>query len=123
VAAGYSSRESLAPWTETVADLGARLVEARRRVLDLLTSRFSEQAAEFGLVGATLRYDGEPPTREALEERLERDLDRGATGTGPHLDDVAILAADRDLRAFGSQGEQRLTVLALLLAEAELVAD
>jgi DNA replication and repair protein RecF len=122
-AAGYSSRESLAPWTETVADLGARLVEARRRVLDLLAPRFSEQAAEFGLAGATLRYDGEPPTREALEDRLERDLDRGATGIGPHLDDVAILAADRDLRAFGSQGEQRLIVLALLLAEAELVAD
>jgi DNA replication and repair protein RecF len=42
---------------------------------------------------------------------------------GPHLDDVEILAGERDLRAFGSQGEQRLAVLALLLAEAELVRE
>src|SRR5205807_4579610 len=65
----------------------------------------------------------EPPTVAALEDRLDRDLDRGATGLGPHLDDVEITSGPRDLRSFGSQGEQRLTVLALLLAEAELIAD
>jgi DNA replication and repair protein RecF len=70
-----------------------------------------------------LRYDGEPPTLAALEARLDRDLERGSTGLGPHLDDVAILTRERDLRAFGSQGEQRLTVLALLLAEAEIVRE
>jgi DNA replication and repair protein RecF len=122
VGGGYSTREALAPWTERVADLGARLVAARRRVLELLGPRFAERAEELGLAGAMLRYEGESPTLEALEARFERDLDRGSTGIGPHLDDVALLAAERDLRAFGSQGEQRLAVLALLLAEAELVA-
>src|SRR5581483_1044340 len=42
---------------------------------------------------------------------------------GPHLDDILVAAAGRDLRSFGSQGEQRLAVLALLLAEADLIAD
>jgi len=42
-------------------------------------------------------------------------------GLGPHLDDVLIASAERDLRRFGSQGEQRLAVLSLLLAEAELL--
>ena len=60
---------------------------------------------------------------EELESRLDRDLDRGATGAGPHLDDLGVLSAGRDLRAFGSQGEQRLAVLALLLGEAELLED
>ena len=123
VAGGFSSRESLAPWTQRVAELGTQLVEARQRVIELLEPRFAERASELGLARASLRYDGDPPSLGALEERLERDLDRGSTGLGPHLDDVAILAAERDLRSFGSQGEQRLTVLALLLAEAELVAD
>ena len=59
----------------------------------------------------------------ALEERLERDLERGVTGLGPHLDDVTIRAGDRELRSFGSQGEQRLAVLSLLLAEAEVIAE
>src|SRR5256886_7241518 len=70
-----------------------------------------------------MTYEGVSPTIAALEARLERDLDRGATGLGPHLDDVLLTSGTRDLRSFGSQGEQRLTVLALLLAEAELIAE
>jgi DNA replication and repair protein RecF len=56
-----------------------------------------------------------------LEARLSRDLERGTTGAGPHLDDVLVASGDRDLRQYGSQGEQRLAVLSLLLAEAELL--
>jgi DNA replication and repair protein RecF len=54
---------------------------------------------------------------------LRRDLERGTTGAGPHLHDVSVQAGTRDLRSFGSQGEQRVAVLSLLLAEARLVAD
>ena len=59
----------------------------------------------------------------ALDERLPRDLERGTTGLGPHLDEIRILAGDRDLRTYGSQGEQRMAVLSLLLAESEVLAD
>jgi DNA replication and repair protein RecF len=123
IALGLSSRDALAPWTERVANLGTQLVAARREVLDLLAAPFAERAGELGLEAAELRYEGAPPTAAALEERIERDLERGATGIGPHLDDVVIASAGRELRTFGSQGEQRLTVLALLLAEAELLAE
>jgi len=123
VAGGFSSREALRPWTERVVELGARLVEARREAIAAVEPAFAERAGELGLADATLRYDAEPPTAAALEARLDRDLDRGATGIGPHLDDVGILAGDRDLRAFGSQGEHRLAVLSLLLAEGELIAE
>jgi DNA replication and repair protein RecF len=118
---GFSSREAIEPWTERVAQLGAELVRARAEVAGQLEVPFAERAEELGLPGARLDYAAEPPTVEQLDARLDRDLDRGSTGIGPHLDDVAILAGDRELRSFGSQGEQRLTVLALLLAEAELV--
>jgi DNA replication and repair protein RecF len=89
----------------------------------VLAPGFAERAGELGLPAARMTYAGEPPTADALEARLDRDLDRGSTGLGPHLDDVALTSGTRDLRSFGSQGEQRLTVLALLLAEAELIAD
>ena len=118
---GLSTRDALAPWTERVAELGAQLVEARRDTVAALAAGFAERAGELGLPAARSRYDGEAPTVAALEARLERDLDRGATGLGPHLDDVEIASGSRDLRRFGSQGEQRLAVLALLLAEAELL--
>ena len=123
VSAGFSTREALEPWTLQVAELGSALVAARKETLQLLAPAFAERAGELGLADAELRYDGEPPTLAALESRLDRDLDRGVTGVGPHLDDIVIASGTRDLRSFGSQGEQRLAVLALLLAEAELLAE
>jgi DNA replication and repair protein RecF len=110
-------------WTEQVAALGARLVAARQETLAALAAPFAERAGELGLAEAGLRYSGEPPTVAALEARLDRDLDRSVTGLGPHLDDIVVSSGTRELRSFGSQGEQRLAVLALLLAEAELIAD
>jgi DNA replication and repair protein RecF len=123
VAAGFSTRDALAPWTASVAELGRDLVEARTQAVALLAPRFTELAESLALPFAQIVYDGEPPTVEALEARLELDLERGTTGVGPHLDDVRLLSGPRDLRSFGSQGEQRLTVLALLFAEAELIAE
>jgi DNA replication and repair protein RecF len=123
ISLGLSTRDALAPWNERVAELGAELVEVRRRVLGLLSPGFAERAGELGLEAAALEYRGEPVTLEALESRIDRDLERGATGLGPHLDEIAVLAGTRDLRSFGSQGEQRLAVLSLLLAEADLIAE
>ncbi len=123
VAGGFSSRDALVPWTEQVADFGRRLVEARSEVVAWLAPGFADRADELGLPAARMTYSGEPPTVAALDERLERDLERGATGLGPHLDDIVLTSGTRDLRSFGSQGEQRLTVLALLLAEAELIRE
>jgi DNA replication and repair protein RecF len=123
VALGVSSRDALVPWTEQVAALGRELVEARNEVLAWLAPGFAARAEELGLSAARMTYDGEPPSVAALEARLERDLERGSTGLGPHLDDIALTSGSRDLRGFGSQGEQRLTVLAMLLAEAELISE
>jgi DNA replication and repair protein RecF len=122
-AGGFSGRDAIEPWSERVAALGAELVAARLETLALLEPPAAARAAELGLGELSLRYEGEPPTREALAAVLERDLERGATSLGPHLDDVTLIAGDRDLRSFGSQGEQRLALLALLLGEAETIAD
>jgi DNA replication and repair protein RecF len=122
-AGGYSGRDAIEPWTERVAELGAELVRARLETVAELGPLFAVRAEELGLEEASLRYEGEPPTREGLTATLERDLDRGTTSLGPHLDDVVLIADTRDLRSFGSQGEQRLALLALLLAEAETIAD
>ncbi len=116
-------REALSPWTAQLAVLGAALVESREEVLGLLGAPFADAAGALGLAGTRLAYEGDPPTLEALEARLDRDLERGATGLGPHLHDVSISSAGRDLRSFGSQGEQRTAVLALLLAEATLLTE
>jgi DNA replication and repair protein RecF len=106
-----------------VAELGEQLVAARTDLVGLFAPRFGDAAQALGLEAAELRYDGTSVSVMALEAALQRDLDRGTTGIGPHLDDVAVTARGRDLRIFGSQGEQRLAVLALLLAEADVLRD
>jgi DNA replication and repair protein RecF len=122
-AVGFAGRDAIEPWSEQVAALGAELVSARLEVLAQLGPSFAARADELGLERVSLRYEGEPPTPERLAAALERDLERGATSLGPHLDDVVLEADGRDLRSFGSQGEQRLALLALLLAEAETIAE
>ena len=60
---------------------------------------------------------------EELRERRTSDLDRGFSQHGPHRDDLALVRDGRELKAYGSQGEQRLALLALLLAERAELAD
>src|SRR5207247_1707551 len=85
---------------------------ARLAALAALSPGFATVAQELGLGGGSLSYEGGPADEAALEAALKRDLERGTTGLGPHLHDVCIRADERDLRSFGSQGEQRVTVLA-----------
>ena len=54
---------------------------------------------------------------EKLAESLRLDIVRGVTRFGPHRDDLAFFVNGTDLRAFGSQGQQRTGVLSLKLAE------
>jgi DNA replication and repair protein RecF len=120
VEAGVAPRDILVPWTARAAELGSALVDARCTLIDALTWGFRTRLAELGLEGGALSYIGDPPTVAALERRLDADIAAGTTGLGPHRDDVRVSADGHDLRSFGSQGQQRLALLALLLAEATL---
>jgi DNA replication and repair protein RecF len=124
-----ASRDSLPAWDAELARHGIALRDDRAATIDLLAPRFSAIAAALGLgAGAELRY--KPRSRAAdatglaaeLAEHTASDLERGFTGHGPHRDDLGLLRAGRELRAYGSQGEQRLALLALLLAEREALA-
>jgi len=124
VRSGASSPDALGAWNAELAREGITLRDDRARATSLLVDAFGEAAAQLGLSGTvTLRYrprsgaaDADELVRE-LEERLSSDLERGFTGHGPHRDDLVLARDGRELRVYGSQGEQRLALLALLLAE------
>ena len=122
VRARESSFEVVGPWTEQVARLGDELDRARAELVAALAPAFGDHAEALGLPAAEMSYPAQGLSVEELEARFDRDVERGTTGAGPHLRDAAIAAGSRDLRAFGSQGEQRTAVLALVLAEAEQLA-
>lgn len=58
-----------------------------------------------------------------LKKRRKLDLLRGYTSIGPHRDDLLIKVDGNNLRAFGSQGQQRSAALALKLAEVEFIKE
>lgn len=60
---------------------------------------------------------------EALASARARDLERGATTRGPHLDEMVVALDGREARTQASRGEQRCAVLALRLALHGLVTS
>jgi DNA replication and repair protein RecF len=145
--AGRGRPDALGAWDRALARYGASLVLERT----LFVSALAPQAARAHalLVGGTeefvIRYRpsvacfrGQEPTaaREdrarmvgnmanrleaVMREQREMDISRGATGSGPHRDDLELLLRGAPVRAFGSQGEQRACAVAIRLGLAALL--
>jgi DNA replication and repair protein RecF len=127
---GRGGRESLSTWDAQLAGHGIALMADRSRAVQELLDPFTRLCGGLGLDGEpSLAYRprsrAQAPEELAAElaERVEGDLERGFTGHGPHRDELAMLRSGRELRAYGSQGQQRLALLALLLAEREAIAS
>ena len=131
-----ASREELRYWDVPFLDAGGAVVATRhellRRLAAPLAAAHAEIAPEEAREGALgLEYVTNAPAgpdetpRDALARRLaetaEKELWNGTTLVGPHRDDVAFAMAGRDLSAFASRGQQRTAILALKLAELDLV--
>jgi DNA replication and repair protein RecF len=130
VRAGIATGELLDTWDAELARAGAQLIANRAEACALVAPRFAQRAAELGLPEeAELAYRprsraaGADELRHELRERRDDDLARGFSAHGPHRDDVALAHAGRSLRAFGSQGQQRLGLLALLFAERDVLLE
>jgi DNA replication and repair protein RecF len=128
VRAGAAGEDALEPWDAMLAEAGDALSAARGRLCTRLAGPFAERLEHLGgrPGPAALRYQPNVPPgaslAAALAERRRRDIERAVTGAGPHLDEFGLYEGDRELRLYGSQGEQRRALLALLLAEADLLA-
>lgn len=129
IRSGRAGRDSLPAWDSELARHGVALAGDRDEAVERLRAPFTTHAATLGLDGAVeLRYRPRSSATTAdglaaeLAERTPSDLERGFTGHGPHRDDVAFRRDGRELRAYGSRGQQRLGLLALLLAEREVLA-
>jgi DNA replication and repair protein RecF len=130
IRAGRAGPAALDAWDAELARHGIRLMEDRAEATEGLRPLFAELAGRLGLPGAAeLRYRPRSAAEDAdglvaeLAERRDADLDRGFTAHGPHRDDLLLLLAGAPLRSYGSQGQQRSALLALLFAERALLAE
>jgi DNA replication and repair protein RecF len=135
----------LAFWDEELVDVGARVlarrIDAIRRLSPLVQTRFSwlTGGGEVDLayacsVGDDLVIESDRASvlsdlelrvartySAALNERRADEVRRGMSLFGPHRDDFAMSINGVDLASYGSRGQQRLAVVALKLAEADLM--
>jgi DNA replication and repair protein RecF len=130
IRAGAAGPGALDAWDSELARHGIRLMADRTEAVDALRPPFADLARRLGLPGeAELRYRPRSAASDAeglaaeLAERRTADLERGFTAHGPHRDELQLLLDGAALRAYGSQGQQRAALLALLFAERSLLAD
>jgi DNA replication and repair protein RecF len=130
IRAGGAGPAALGAWDAELARHGVRLMADREEAVTGLRPLFAGLAEQLGLPGdAELRYRPRSDASDAeglaaeLAERRSADLERGFTAHGPHRDELQLLLGGVGLRAYGSQGQQRAALLALLFAERALLAE
>jgi DNA replication and repair protein RecF len=127
-----ANEQQIAVWEPALAEHGSVLIEARAKWVSDSASEFTDLAERIGEMGrAQIRYVSPFAESEArydvllaaLEEKRPLDLRRGLTHVGPHRDDLEMTLDGRDLRLFGSAGQQRSAAIALKLLEAATLRD
>lgn len=119
------AHEMIAPWNEQLVSLSASIHRARSDYVDRLREHLERRL--FGQEEVTIRYasalegkgdlsDYESLINERLRLRLQAEIAAGYSLIGPHRDEMEILFDGRDIRTFGSSGQQRSALILLDLA-------
>ncbi|MDQ2700948.1 MAG: DNA replication and repair protein RecF [Actinomycetota bacterium] len=122
---GGGDRSQLATWDRQVSITGTALAASRSEAVAEISAPWSSAAGELGLEGDSriLYRPGASLEPEefmtGLASRIDADLRMGRTTWGPHHDEIRLEFNGRQLRRFGSQGQQRIGLLSLLFAERE----
>ncbi|MBD2447294.1 DNA replication/repair protein RecF [Nostoc sp. FACHB-152] len=133
-AAGASE---LALWNAQLATTGTRVIRRRDRAIQRLAPLAAAWHASIS--GSTeileIKYSPNVPLLQTQPEEIQQafltkiqqravaELYRGTTLVGPHRDEVELTINQTPARQYGSQGQQRTLVLALKLAELQLIEE
>ncbi len=136
-------------WEPVLAEQGAIVTAIRQRFVRGHAERFAQLSAAIGeRLPVTMRYavssagsgdattdDADDGSLDALSQRYRelftralstqrpQEMRRGVTLVGPHRDELALLMGGRELRTFGSAGQQRSAAIALRLLELATLRD
>lgn len=131
---GKADRAELAFWTEQLIETGSQVHNHRLQLLTEITpelSRISKRLYKPFYRDFRVDYQSSPSAgrnyRQTLSNKFASNLDKeimvGQTLYGPHKDDYDFIVMDKQLRYFGSRGEQRLAVLIWKLAMMEMLQN
>ena len=128
----------LEPWDLQLSQIGTWLTVYRTEYIGYLSQYIGKiyEGLSGGKEKLTLSYqstvftDGDPDGYrkeyaqqyfDKLQQTLSEDLVSGHTGIGAHRDDLEFYLDGLPVKTFGSQGQQRSVIIALKIAEAELI--
>ena len=124
--------DMIVDYDNVLAAYGEKIISARKRYIERLMEYMPKilggLTREKEVINCLYKIEGlEEGTAEEIKAKLEEnkkeDIANGSTSVGPHRDDLLFTINDIDVRNYGSQGQQRSVMLALKLAEAELMAE
>ena len=115
-------------WLKLLADLGESMSAMREVYISRLNSEISALYAKFSPeLKVVLRYnngwDKNCSLIDSLSNKVERDLFKGATSSGPHKADLQFFVNDKNAAEFMSRGQLRLLVSVLLFAEVKILKE
>ena len=121
-------QETLFVWDDQLAEYGERIIAARKRFLIRLDEIAAEKLSQLTGGRDHLQTIYKPNCEEGmLAEKLQKNIDRdiyfGSTQSGPHKDDILFSIDGREVKVYGSQGQQRTPALAARLAEIDLIRE
>jgi DNA replication and repair protein RecF len=118
-------RDLLLAYNDELTRPASAIIAARRTFVDELASATAEIYARWSgaheRLGVTYAPNPDGDLAEAFGSALETEIRRRTTLVGPHRDDLRLLVDGKPLAAFGSQGQQRTAVLALKVAEYDVM--
>jgi DNA replication and repair protein RecF len=118
-------RDLLLAYNDELVRPASALIAARRAFVDELAAAtaaiYARWRGTHERLGVAYAPNPEGDIAEALANALESEVRRRTTLVGPHRDDLRLLVDGTPLAAFGSQGQQRTAVLALKVAEYDVM--
>ena len=114
------------PWEEKLSNYAIKLWELRKKCFYDYTKCLNNVIHEYQKeMTLSLFYDEKVYTKKdyknLLKKTRERDLLLGSTSKGPHRDNIYILWGKNNIRECGSQGEHKIALVLLKLAEINLI--
>ena len=121
-----SDTSSIEVWEEQLAHFARHIQQKRSAFIEELGEIFKEEFSYFQHRDKipNVLYKPSPKemiTKESYKESREKDLLLGYTTIGPHRDDLLFSLDEERAKAFSSEGEKRLMVIALKLASYKMM--
>lgn len=125
-------QEMLDIWDEQLADLCSKIYDYRNLYVEKIKSKLYDIHSSITNCGKVpeelkIKYISTGNNKETFLENIKKsrniDIGRGYTGVGVHRDDIIIYINHKPVAVFGSQGQQRTTILSLKLSELQIVSD